>query len=74
MQKRKKKSTINENVSDKNMCDTFDTPTKRPLAAFMAAVAVCVSNFLFYSILLCVAQVYPLCVCVVCVCVLCVLV
>lgn len=67
---KKKISRINENVSDKNMCDTFDTPSKRPLAAFMAAVAVCVSKFFFYSILLCVAQVYSsVCVCASCACV-----
>lgn len=69
----KKISRINENVSDKNMCDTFDTPSKRPLAAFMAAVAVCVSKFFFYSILLCVAQVYSsVCVCFVYLCELCI--
>lgn len=41
------KNRINENVSDKNMCDTFDTPY-RPLAAFMALVVAvaCVSSFL----------------------------
>lgn len=73
MQKRKKKFTINENVSDKNMCDTFDTPTKRPLAAFMAAVAVCVS--FFFIAYFCVSRRCTLCVCVcLCECVLCVLV
>lgn len=43
------KNRINENVSDKNMCDTFDTPYPPTCGIYCSGCGCCVCKFIFIA-------------------------